>query len=98
MKVISIIAILVVVLVAVFYFTKPSDERCRTEASKIVSGDMIKVPGYSDPNTTNILPGAPQPDKILITDRFLWKDVSYVLPSTVRHVGKAYLGSFHAQK
>ena len=95
MKFIGVTGIVIAVLIAVFYFTKPSDDRCRTEALKIVSGDMIKIPGYSDPNVANALTGPPEPDKILINDRFLWKDVSYVLPSTVKHVGKGYLGRFH---
>ena len=97
MKFLSTLTILIVILTAVFYFSKPADDLLRAEAMKTVNGDMIKVPGYSDPNVANAQSSPPQPDKIIIRDRFLWKDVSYVLPSTVMHVGKGYLGSFHPQ-
>jgi hypothetical protein len=95
MKPITIIVAIGLIVLAVFYFTKPSDDACRTEAMKIVSADIAKVPGYSDPNATAALPAVPQADKFLITDRFLWKDISYVYPTTVKKIGKGYLGSFH---
>jgi hypothetical protein len=96
MKAALYIVITLIVVSGVFLFTKPSDEACRNAAMKIVNGDLPKVPGYSDPNAANSLPVFAQPDKLLISDRFLWKDISYVYPSTVKKIGKGYLGSFHA--
>lgn len=95
MKSLVIVIAIVVVILGIFLFTKPSDESCRSEAMKIVNADLPKVPGYSDPNAAATLPATAQADKLLITDRFLWKDISYVYPSTVKKIGKGYLGSFH---
>ena len=98
MKPVTIIIVILLVVLAVFFFSKPSDKECRAEAMKIVNVDMTKVPGYSDPNAANALPDLPQPDKFLITDRILWKDISYVYPSTVKKIGKGYLGAFHLSR
>jgi len=98
MKGLLVFLILLVVAAGVFFFTKPADSVCRAEAIKIVSQDLIKVPGYSDPNPANTLPPGPQTDKVLIKDYVLWKDVSYIYPGSVRKVGKGYLGNFHPEK
>jgi len=98
MRGLLIFLVILVVAAALFYLTKPTDSQCRTEAMKIVSQDLIKVPGYSDPNPTNTLTSGPQVDKILIKDYVLWKDVSYIYPGSVRKVGKGYLGKFHPEK
>ena len=98
MRRLLVFLILLVVASAVFFFTKPADSLCRAEAIKIVSQDLIKVPGYSDPNSANESSSGPQTDKILIKDYILWKDVSYIYPGSVRKVGRGYLGNFHPEK
>lgn len=98
MKPLVIIIIILLAVGGLFYFSKPTDTRCREEAMKIVTGDLVKVPGYSDPGTNNTLSSSPQPDKIVIKDHVLWKDISYIYPGSVKKIGKAYLGNFHVEK
>ncbi|MES1219789.1 MAG: hypothetical protein ABUT20_30090 [Bacteroidota bacterium] len=98
MKYFTITLIVLVIIGSLFYFTKPNDNRCREEAIKIVSTDMVKVPGYSDPNASIALPSAPENDKVVIKDKVLWKEVSYIYPGSVKKLGNAYLGYFHPGK
>ncbi|MGC4038318.1 MAG: hypothetical protein QM764_20310 [Chitinophagaceae bacterium] len=98
MKSLTVVVVIIAAILSTFYFSKPSDIRCRDAAMKIVTNDLTKVPGYSDPNAVNISGATAESDKVLISDRVLWKDISYVYPSSVKKIGTAYLGSFHANK
>ena len=98
MKTLPVVIAVIVVTIAVFYFSKPTDNRCRDEALSIVAAETVQVPGYGDPSKTQTLTDQPQSDKILIKDKFLWKEVMYVYPQSVRKIGTAYLGSFHPGK
>jgi hypothetical protein len=99
MKSLSILIIALVVVAAVFYFTKPSNQQCIKAAVELVKGDTYKVPGYQDPgNIENKGTGSITPENVMITDKFLWKKVSYVHLAEVKTVGYGYLGSFHKAK
>ena len=99
MKSLSIILIVLIVVAGVFYFTKPSNQQCIKSAVDLVKADSYNVPGYQDPgDEENKNPGHISPQNVMITDKFLWKKVSYVHLDEVRTVGYGYLGSFHKVK
>ena len=67
--------------------------------NKLDEADNIRVPGYQDPgDEENKNPGQISPQNVMITDKFLWKKVSYVHLDEVKTVGYGYLGSFHKVK
>ena len=99
MKPVSIAIIVLIVVAGVFFFTKPSNQQCINSAMETVKGDTYRVPGYQDPgDIENKNPGHILAQNVMITDRFLWKKVSYVHLDQVKTVGYAYLGSFHKVK
>ena len=96
MKYLLTTLIILLVTGSIFYFTKPSNQRCADAAMKVVDADSYKVPGYSDPNNVETKNATSfSPDNLAIDDKFLWKKVSYVYLSEVKTIGYAYLGSFH---
>lgn len=99
MKALTIVLIALVVVAGVFYFTKPSNKQCVQSAIELVKADTYRVPGYQDPgDIENKNPEHISPQNVMITDKFLWKKVSYVHLDEVRTVGYAYLGTFHKTK
>jgi hypothetical protein len=99
MKPISTILIVLIVIAGIFFFTKPSNQQCIKSALELVKADNYHVPGYGDPgDAENKNPGQVSSQNVMITDKFLWKKVSYVHLDEVRTVGYGYLGSFHKVK
>ena len=96
MKSLSIVFIALILAAGVLYFTKPSNQQCIKSAVELVKADNYSVPGYQDPgDAENKNSGHIAPQNVMITDKFLWKKVSYVHLDRVKTVGYGYLGSFH---
>ncbi|MGI8951948.1 MAG: hypothetical protein ACR2FN_10235 [Chitinophagaceae bacterium] len=97
MKAFISIVILLLVVAAIFIFTKPSDDDCKAKAKTIVDAVVLsKTPGYQNPMDAQ--QGTAAPESILVKDKVLYKEVDYVGKGDVKTIGYAYLGSFHASK
>ncbi len=96
MKLSYVILMLVIILIAVGYFTKPSNEFCVQKAKENIQTFNQSVPGYNNPvNPENRSGNDVRPDQIMILDRFLWKEIRFASSSNVQLVGYAYLNKFH---
>jgi len=96
MKLSYVILIVVIIIVAVGFFSKPSNEFCVEKAKENIAAFNGSVPGYNNPLNPESRSGSDmRPDQIMILDRFLWKEVRFASSSNVRLVGYAYLNKFH---
>lgn len=97
MKAISILITFLVVLVAIAFFTKPSNEELLSKAKEAVRSINTAVPGYNQPLSPEgrSATGSFRDDQLLIIDRFLWKEIRYASSSNVQLLGYGYLGKFH---
>lgn len=88
----SVLAIIVFVVAS-----KPDYDECMQQGKQIAERRIAsKYPGYLNVADTTLDSAALHaPQKIIVTDRFLFKEVSYSWNGKVQLLGKAYLGSFH---
>lgn len=97
MKAFNIAIVLFLVLAAIFFFTKPTDASCIAQAKATVDGGQYSTPGYENPMLEN-MKGPVSAEAIFVKDKFLWKEVDYIVRGQIRVVGYAWLGSFHPSK
>ncbi len=97
MKLILILGAVLLAIVAVGFFTKPSNEYILTKAREAVRSINVSVPGYSQPLTPEgrSFTQSFRDDQVLIIDKLLWKEVRYASSSNVQLLGYGYLGKFH---
>lgn len=97
MKVVSIFIAILMILISIVFFTKPSNEKLLSVAKEAVRSINTTVPGYSQPLSPEgrSATGSFRDDQVLIIDRFLWKEVRYASSSNVQLLGYGYLGKFH---
>jgi hypothetical protein len=86
--------IIILLIAAVFFFTKPADETCQAKAREILAGSRPSTPGYENPMTENAK-GPIAPEAIFVKDKVLWKEVDYIQQGQVKVLGYGWLGSFH---
>ncbi len=88
----SILALIVFVVAS-----KPDYDDCMQAGKQIAERRIAnKYPGYLNvADTTLDSASLHAPQKIIVTDRFLFKEITYSWNGHIQLLGKAYLGSFH---
>lgn len=97
MKFSWILLIVIAIVLIIGIFTKPDNAFCVEKAKEAIASINQNVPGYSNPLNQEESRGGSdvRVDQIMIKDRLLWKEVSYVSTSNVKILGYAYLSKFH---
>jgi hypothetical protein len=95
MKALRILIIILLIIAAVFYFTKPTDAECRAKVKPTIDARALSItPGYDNPMDESTA-GKAAADAVRVRDKFFWKEVEYTSKGEVKTVGYAYLGTFH---
>lgn len=96
MKAIRVLLILIVLGLVILFFTRPSDEFCRSHATAAIMSHRQTTPGYENPldPTQSATPSVDSMD-IIIENRIFWKDVGYAGPNGFEKVGYALFNNFY---
>src|SRR4051812_43597792 len=95
MKALNILVIILVVIAAVLFFTKPTDAECIAKAKPTVNARALSItPGYDNPMDEGTA-GKTAPEALHVKDKVFWKEVEYSLKGEIKTVGYGYLGSYH---
>jgi hypothetical protein len=99
MKAFNIGIVGLIIVTVIFYFTKPTDQVCLEKAKANINGSRYStsIPGYENPMEENSKAPIGQ-EAIFVKDKFLWKEVDYIVKGQIRVIGYAWLGSFHVVK
>jgi hypothetical protein len=98
MKALGTLVIILLVIAAVFFFTKPTDAECIANAKPTVNATALSItPGYDNPMDEGPT-GKTAPEALHVKDKFFWKEVEYTVKGETKTVGYAYLGSYHPVK
>jgi hypothetical protein len=88
-KVLNVKLLVLFILAVIAYFTKPSDEQCRTKITQELNKRGYKVAIYFQRDKNNQIKGLV--NDISIKDRLIYKDVYYYFEGENKKIG---LGAF----
>jgi hypothetical protein len=99
MKAFNLVIVILLIITVIFYFTKPTDQICIEKAKSSINGGQFSnnIPGYDNPATENAK-GPVGQEAIFVKDKFLWKEVDFIVRGQIQVVGYGWLGSFHLAK
>ena len=99
MKAFNSAIVLMLIISVILYFTKPTDQSCIEKAKSNIDGERFSnsTPGYNNPMSENSKSPVAQ-EAIFVKDKFLWKEVDYIVKGRIRVIGYAWLGSLHLVK